>query len=1245
MIGDRSIAPITIYIFFISKMWRKYGFEIIIASATLILYNELESFIIHSQENLCPVAKLSIRLLGIFQAERDSKLLTGFRSDKVRALLAYLSVEAQHPWTRSSLADLFWPNYPELKAQSNLRNALWNLHNLTGDTHQDEPFILISGSSVQFNPAADYWLDVRAFLEMVAKNCPHTNIYLNEKGISALEGALSLYHGDFLAGFTVDSPVFETWVVKTREHLHQNWVTALRCLSLSLHKLGDQQRALDYAKAWIEQETWDEAAYRHSMDVLLALGRRTAALALFEACQTRLAEDLDVEPEPETIQKYEKIKHGVLVQPSLTTPLPHEGQKPTPTDPGHLPRQLYQRAQTFFEPGLFVGRQKELAQLETWLADVLHGHGKPAFIMGEPGSGKTYLMKEFVIQALQQDPNLLALWGQCNAFTGQGDPYYPFMNMTRLLAGDIEPLLPGSVINLPHLERIWRCLPETLTHLVDYGPDLIRRFLALVNPSSLASTHPSISPVILDSINTLIKSNPTLRMSQSLLNDQFTQVVSALSKDYPLILILDDLQWIDPGSASLLFHLGRGLAGQQIFLVGAFRPVEVFAGHKEQTHTMDDILNEFKACFGEIIINLADSEGQDFVNALLDSEPNKFSQNFYEKLYKHTSGHPLFTIELLRGMQLRKEILRNQAGQWVESANLRWNELPARVEAVIARRINMMPSECQALMAPACVYGEVFSVEILAKVMGIPENDVFELLSRQVGKRHRLISAQGVTQIGEQRLTHYAFRHVLFQIYLYNQLDIVEKTRLHGLIANELENIYIDHINQFPEMAHTLARHFELAQNDKKALNYYTQAGKNAAYLTAHQEALRHFYHALDIIHSLPPTPDRDRAELDIQISLGPPLTALKGWGAPELEVAYNRTQALIEKSDDTTSLIPMLWLLATFRIGRSEHAEADRLVSRLFKLAQQANDPTLLALTYFQVSPFYQGKLPQARIILERASALQDINQQRFLAQRYGMAPAAIALAYLSNCLWLMGFPDQADKVSDRASALVKAIAHPMTSCYVISRSCWMGMLKSNPNHVQTHAEQLFNISAKYGFKNFEFAATFFMNWVKFKRQVGCSQAIEAMNAVIEAYYSTKTVLNRTAFLVFFAQVCLEGGEISRGFEHVNESIKLGEQTSELWFQAEAWRTKGELMLIGEQRPNIAGAQTCFETALQIAREQAAKTFELRAAISLTRLWQGQNRTEAACQLFSEVYGWFTEGFKSEDLQEAKALLESLQN
>ena len=1187
------------------------------------------------------MARLSVWLLGPFKAELNSDRLSGFRSDKVRALLSYLAVEAHRPWGRTILAGLLWPDFPDQAALNNLRNALSNLRRVIGDSRAEPPYLRISPDTIQFNPDGDTWLDVKAFLELASKTNPTSS---DQVDINQLEEALALYRGEFLEGFSVDSASFEEWLLATRERVRERVLQTLRLLVIAHEATNNLPAALDYTRRWIDLEPWDEAAYRHRMQILAADGQRNAALFLYEELRSRLAQDLGVAPEPETVQLCEKVRSGQQVVLSYSGSRISERKEAAPLDPGPLPQFLIEGSHVDVEPKLFVARQKEFEQLEYSLEDAIQGNGCLRFVTGEPGSGKTALLEEFSHRAIQNHPDLLVFWGQCNAYTGQGDPYFPFLNITRMLAGEVESLLTGGVITIEHAERLWKFLPETLTTLLDHGPDLMNCFLSGGDRLSLAQTHPSVNLSMLESLNSQIKrpsqGPPQPRLQQAALFDQFTQVLVTLARNHPLVIILDDLQWIDPGSVNLLFHLGRQLGGNKVLLLGAYRSEEVSLGREGEPHPLEGVVQELSAMYGEIQVDLMQSEGLDFVTALLDSEPNALDPEFHNLLYQRTSGHPLFTIELLRGMQLRGEIVRDKQGKWVEGRQLNWEQLPARVEAVIARRIRHLPDECQNLLNVACVEGEQFTSEVIARVLGKDEGKIHELLSQEIGKRHRLVAAQGLKQVGEHRLSTYRFRHSLFQTYLYNNLDVLERVRLHGKIGSELEEVYRQDQGRFPEIVHALARHFEAAKMLEKAVKYYAQAGKNALRLSASQEALAHFYHALHLLEAVPVSPERNRQELDLQLSLGAPLTALKGWAPPEMATAYARAQELCQNISDHAQLIPTLWLLATYRLGRSEHAEVDRLVERLFHLAQQAGDPALLSLASLQVSPFYQGKFSQAREILERASTFRDLDQQRSLAQQYGMAPTVVGMAYLAECLWLLGFPNQADRYSMEARELAEGIKHPMTSCYAISRSCWLAAHKGDIKVMRKQVEKLYRITQRYGFKNFEFAAVFFENWANVQSGTTAGKAIDKMQRMIEAYHATGTILNRTAFLVLFSQVCGNAGQIERGLEAVNESIELAGKTGELWYQAETYRVKGELLI--NQNADSGIVEDCFLMSRRIASQQGARIFKLRAAKSLCQLWQQQGKDEEGRESLAQIYNSFTEGFDTPDLQTAKVLLDS---
>jgi DNA-binding SARP family transcriptional activator len=1162
------------------------------------------------------MTRLSLWLLGPFLAELDGEPLSGFRSDKVRALLAYLCVEAHRPWSRGTLIGLLWPDIPEENARSNLRNALSNLHRVLGDQQADPPYLHVSRSTLQFNSASNCWLDVRAFLGLLPTADQDQDVWSDPAELARLEQAIALYRGDFLEGFALDAAPFEEWILVTRQQFRQKLMATVRLLALGHAQLGDLAASSRVTRRWLELEPWEEAAHRHMMQLLALRGQRSAALAQYKTCRQSLSLELGIEPELETVRLYEQIRDGRPDTPFAILSPPAGWPGPERRVPHWLPQFLTAEPTVAGEPVLFVDREPELATLTDALARAASGQGAVCFVTGEPGSGKTALLAEFARRALARDPELLVAWGQCSAFTGQGDPYFPFLNIMRMLAGDAQVPGPANGISPEHRLRLWRHLPATVDALLDHGPDLMDRFISARELLALARLHSGVKLDRLKRLQRLVQQPtvqpPRQRVSQAALFEQFTRVLCALAQRRPLVLVVDDMQWIDPGSVDLLFHLARGIAGSKILLLGAYRPEEASLRRQGEPHPLPGVIRELQRAFDKIQLDLMQSQGSAFVAAFLDSEPNELSREFRALLYRHTSGNPLFTVELLRGMQLRGEIRRNKQGRWVEGPQLDWSELPERVEAVIAGRIGHLSPACQELLSVASVEGEQFTAEVMADVLHQDAQQIRELLSQEAGKQHRMVAAETTRHVGEQNLALYRFRHALFQTYLYHHLDVVEKARLHGLVAQKLEEVYQRCLDQFPEMPHSLARHFEAAGLAERAVRYYTRAGKNALRLSANREAIAHFYNALRLLQALPATPERDRQELDLQLSLGPPLTATKGWAPPEMAAAYARAQELCETIDDPAQLIPALWLLATYRVGRSEHAEAGKLSERLYRLAEQQGDPAFLTLASLQVSSFYRGKFAEARRLLERASAVPDVQRQRDLAQQYGLAPAVVALAYLGECLWLLGFPDQASQRMQEARELAKQVQHPMAACYALGRSCWLAAVKGVPEEVRGYAAALEQVAEEFGLENFALAARFWMQWAANQAGTPSAGGITHMHQALEAYHATGTVLNRTAFLAFFAQACGTAGQIARGLAAVDESLALAEETGEMWFQAESLRVKGELLRLqaGEQaQPEAAlrAAEACFETARQVAEQQGAKSFEGRAVESLRLLRQGQ--------------------------------------
>ena len=619
-------------------------------------------------------AGLSISLLGPFLAELDGKPVQGFRTAKVRALLAYLAVESHRSWPRLILADLLWPDLPEKDAQSNLRNAISNLRSVIGDRWRNPPFLLVSQDTLQFIQSPATWLDIATFTDLVSTGGGMSPGGSHEETIERLERAITLYRGEFLEGFSIDSAPFEQWVTQKSAQIHQQVLQALHALVTGYEESGELERAVIRARRLVELEPWDESAQRHLMRIYLYTGQRNAALAQYESCRQQLENELGVQPEPATTELFDQIRSGKV------GPLPDEAEFIANSYPAAIPEYLKGVELPPGESPFFVARRKKLKRLDCELGKAVQGKGRILFAIGDPGSGKTALLAEFARRAMSKYPNLVVARGQCNAYTGETDAYLPFLEIIQTLSSEGKDRVAGGEITLAHARRLWRALPTIITAVLEDGPDLINRFISGRDLLAIAQTAGGVKPELLARLQALVEQtqhNPARpQLQQATLFNQFIRFLNNLSQHHPLVLILDDLQWIDTDSVNLLFYLGRRLSGSRILVLGAYRPEDIALGRRGERHPLEGVIHELQTSLGDIHIDLMQSEGLDFVQSLMDSEPNQLSTDFSKMLYRHTTGHPLFTIELLRGMQLRGDLYRNERGRWVEGTRLNWDALP-----------------------------------------------------------------------------------------------------------------------------------------------------------------------------------------------------------------------------------------------------------------------------------------------------------------------------------------------------------------------------------------------------------------------------------------------------------------------------------------------------------------------------------------------------------------------------------------
>ena len=890
---------------------------------------------------------------------------------------------------------------------------------------------------------------------------------------------------------------------------------------------------------------------------------------------------------------------------------------------------------------LFVARDAELEKLERFLDCALSGKGQLAFITGESGTGKTALIQTFSRHAQELHNNLLVVSGKCNAHTGFGDPYFPFIELLNLLTGDVESKYRAGVISREYAMRLWNVLPISVKAILEKGTDLINIF-ARGNPLvSRAQDFCTEQTDWLLQLKKLVEHKASLpadlTLQQINIFEQYTEVIQAIAREKPILILLDDLQWIDAGSANLLFHISRQIKDNPIFIAGTFRAAEITADRDGKRHPVEQVFNELKRDYGEIEINLDKPEGRKFIDAYLDIEPNNLGNEFRESLFNQTKGHPLFTAELFQAMKEQEMLLKDQSGRWIENKTFDWNKIPSRIEAVITERINRLTQDMRDILTVASVEGEEFTAEVAAHQLKKDESELIRILSSELEKHHRLISAKGIKTLKRKHLSIYAFQNIVFQKYLYNTLDEVERIHLHEEVGNIKEVIYGE---QADEVSIQLARHFQEAGMLNKALEYLIKAGNRAVQLSAYEETIVLFKKACSALQTFPESHWRFQQELNIQMAITAALQSLKGFGAVEVVSNCNRIEELCKKIGDVPQIFYSLYFLANFNWLRANHKTAFIFTEQMMKHAQKTKDPEKIALTHYLQGTlyFYLGNLTAAIEHLKKMNSFYNPEKNSNLKFIYGLDPGLISGFNTASVLWCLGYPDKALQQSQRMMVAAHSVDHSFSLAASLALDTLFRLLSRDIKVLEPLAKEVYDLSAKKGFMFFMGVGVFKTGFV-LVHQGHVQEGINKLHQALDLYRATGVRFTLTDLLGSIAEAYGILGDIEKAMDFMEQAITEVQRGGEQYYEAELYRIKGEILLKA-RRKDEEEAEECFLQSIKIARRQKAKSLELRTSMSLCRLWQQQGKKKEAKKLLQKIYSKFNEGFETQELMEAQVLL-----
>jgi predicted ATPase len=579
---------------------------------------------------------------------------------------------------------------------------------------------------------------------------------------------------------------------------------------------------------------------------------------------------------------------------------------------------------------------------------------------------------------------------------------------------------------------------------------------------------------------------------------------------------------------------------------------------------------------------------------------------------------------------LESGLLHEKADRWVLDGALPPFAIPATLHDSLLARLDRLASVRRVAQIGAAI-GRQFSYELLRAVSRLPEDELQTSLAR-------LVASELVFQRGTPPDAVYVYKHALVQAAAHGSLLRTTRQQLHAQIAEALETHSPEILDSQPEL---LAQHYAEAGLVEKSVAYWGKAGHSSAARSALVEAAAQFQKGLDQLALLPDDTKRQRQELELCSASGVVLNAVKGFAAPETGHAYARARELWEQLGSPVEFLQIPLGQSRYHMFRGELDRAQRLGEDLLRLSRQRNDSAGLVLGHLSSGRTLMllGRFASSRSHFEEVLALYDPISHRSLVHQAGVHPHVNSQALLGIVFFSLGYPDQALARTNAAIAEARRLAHPPSLALSLTGGARLLSLIGDNAALDEWADQLVALATEQGFPQWRAQGIIFRGWVNVKNG-DVAGGISLLRSGSIAYRSTAAEAWMPHFIALLARACEIAGQIEEGLTVSDDALQIAQRTGERWFAAELNRHKGQLLL---RQGHSEAAEELYRKALSIAQDQEAKLWELRAAASLARLWGEQGRREEARDLLSPVYGWFTEGFDTPDLREAKALLDEL--
>jgi class 3 adenylate cyclase/tetratricopeptide (TPR) repeat protein len=826
-----------------------------------------------------------------------------------------------------------------------------------------------------------------------------------------------------------------------------------------------------------------------------------------------------------------------------------------------------------------VGRDEEMDLLLRRWTQARAGNGRVVLISAEPGVGKSRLA-EGLDARIASEPHIRLRY--FSSPHHQDSALYPVIAQMERAAGFLHS--DGPTSKLAKLQAL----------LAAAAPP--REDVALI-AEMLSLRSVDLEPPL----------DVTPRRKKDKTFEALLRQVESLARQQPVLMVFDDIHWIDPSSRELLDRTIEWVADRAVLLLAMFRP-EFQPPWTGQPHvTMLTLARLDRRNTAAMVANVAG-------DAALPAE-------IVEEIAERADGVPLFVEGLT------KAVLESGAQGAAELSSMPHPafSVPATLHASLMARLDRLGPAAKEVAQAGAAIGREFGYGLLVSTTDLQVQELHAALDR-------LTNAGLLFVRGTPPESSYIFKHALVQDAAYSTLLRSRRQRLQGRIAVSLEDRFPDIVLAHPAL---LAQHCTAAGLTEKAVAYWLKAGKRALASSAMAEAVSQLRKGLDGLVGLPDGQWRQQHELDLQTALASALTATKGWAAAEVEETLCRARTLAKQLDRPDHLVPLIAGHWAFRCGRSEHRRALALGEQLEEIGESRNDAALRLLgRYTQgVVRMYLGEFVAARVILEQSVGLGDPAYRS--VGGLSLDHYAATRTYLALTLAHLGYIDQARSWIDEALSEARRLGHAHTLAHVLDHATWIDWLTRSP---MVHMQELLTLSAEHGFPHYLGLGLAFRG----RSLIALGQAQEGLGLLTQArgeLRPSKDVANMPILLIWLAEAHAVLGQSAEELNCFAEAARILETTGERHLEAELLhRVRGDLLNAAGDRSE---AERYYRQASAVAERQGAKLFQLRASTSLARLWHEQGKRAEARDLLGPIYHWFTEGFDAPDLKDAKALLD----